>query len=334
MLAVADELLGRTRGDGIFMTDLRGVDGMLLRQAAEVSTDPEVHDPVRAARYLAQIETAAERGGFEALPDILNEVAYRRVGLALGGGDFEEAGKRMLAMPTVKDTPEAERWSRLAAQRVHRSAVDRMRSGRIEVDIARAAVDGGERYLELQMSSPEQDSESDDGVPDPFAVLDRDRMLPFAASVAAARDALFRAAGDPEDAIEALAWYRAILERRPLDGSVLEATGDLSMVTGDDEFALDCWRRLVRGAVSGSETWWKARARQIAVLLKIDPVRAGEVLAQVRVLYPDLGIEPWKTELRDLDVKIEIAIKELQASESKSDSEEEFGSDEEVSRDQ
>ncbi|MAC19096.1 MAG: hypothetical protein CMJ23_05335 [Phycisphaerae bacterium] len=334
MLAVADELLGRTRGNGIFMLDLRGVDGMLLRQAAEVSTDPEVHDTVRAARYLAQIETAAERGGFEALPDILNEVAYRRVGLALGGGDFEEAGKRMLAMPTVKDTPEAERWSRLAAQRVHRAAVDRMRSGRIEVDIARAAVDGGERYLELQMSSPEGESESDGGVQDPFAVLDRDRMLPFAASVAAARDALFRAAGDPEDAIEALAWYRAILERRPLDGSVLEATGDLSMVTGDDDLALDCWRRLVRGAVSGSETWWKARARQIAVLLKIDPVRAGEVLAQVRALYPDLGIEPWKTELRNLDVKIDIAIKEIQSSESEPDAESEFGSDEEVSRDQ
>jgi tetratricopeptide (TPR) repeat protein len=337
MLVVADELLGRSREDGIFMADLRGVDGMLLRQAAEVSTDPEVHDAVRAARYLAQIETAAERGGFDGLPDILNEVAYRRVGLALGAGDFEEAGKRMLALPMVSGTPEADRWSRLAAQRVHRSAVDRMRSGRIEVQIARAAVDGGERYLELQMASSEEDPAVEGGEGDRFLVLDRDRMLPFAASVAAARDALFRAAGDPDDAVEALAWYRAILDRRPLDGSVLEASGDLAMVTGDDEFALDCWRRLVRGAVSGSETWWKARARQISVLLKSDPVRAGEVLAQVRVLYPDLGSDPWKSELRDLDVKIDIAIEESKASEpdrDPEDGERDSGTDGEVSREQ
>ena len=83
MLEVADELLLRRRDEA---TEFAGADGMLLRQAAEVASHPEVHDTLRAARYLTQIETAAERGGFEDVPDIVNEAAYRRIGLAIGGG--------------------------------------------------------------------------------------------------------------------------------------------------------------------------------------------------------------------------------------------------------
>ena len=304
MLEVADELFSRPdRTEGIF-TDLRGLDGMLLRQAAEVATDVDVHDSERAARYLAQIELAVERGGFDDLPDMLNEVEYRRIGLALGGGDFEDATKRMQAMPVIDDSPEAARWTRLAAQRVHRAAVQRMRGGRVEVSTARAAVQAGRGYLELLAAEDEVEV---------FEVLDRQRMLPIAASVATSLDALHRATGDLEDAEEALVWYRQILERRPNDGSVLEAAGDLSTLLGDRVFALDCWRRLLRGAPDGSEIWWKARTRQIEALLVDDPVKASEVFQQLRVLYPELGPAPWRERLQSLDVEIEIALGELES---------------------
>ena len=302
MLEVADELFARPdRSEGIF-TDLRGLDGMLLRQAAEVATDVDVHDPERAARYLAQIELAVERGGFNDLPDMLNEVEYRRIGLALGGGDFEDATKRMEGMPVVEDSPEAGRWTRLSAQRVHRAAVQQMRDGRVKVATARAAVQAGRGYLELLAAEDEVEV---------FEVLDRQRMLPIAASVASSLDALYRATGDQEDAEEALVWYREILERRPNDGSVLEAAGDLATLLDDRIFALDCWRRLLRGAPDGSELWWKARTRQIEALLADDPVKASEVFQQLRVLYPDLGPNPWREQLQSLDVQIELALREL-----------------------
>ena len=303
MLEVADELFDRPdRTEGIF-TDLRGLDGMLLRQAAEVATDIDVHDAARAARYLAQIELAVERGGFDDLPDMLNEVEYRRIGLSLGAGDFEDASNRMEAMPVVEDSPEAARWTRLSAQRVHRAAVQRMRDGSVEVSTARAAVRAGRGYLELLAA--------DEGV-EVFDVLDRQRMLPIAASVASSLDALHRATGDRQDAEEAIVWYRQILERRPNDGSVLEAAGDLATLLEDREFALDCWRRLLRGAPDGSELWWKARTRQIQALLLEDPLKASEVFQQLEVLYPDLGPDPWAEQLRSLDVEIEIALRELE----------------------
>ncbi|MEE2971668.1 MAG: hypothetical protein VX672_00960, partial [Planctomycetota bacterium] len=296
MLEVADELLLRDRG---VANDFAGADGMLLRQAAEVASHPEVHDAIRAARYLAQIETAAERGGFSEVPDIVNEAAYRRIGLALGGGDYEEASVRMLAMPIDPDTPEADRWARLASQLVHRMAIDRMRGGEVRVEVARAAVRSGERHLELQAEMLEEPGA------DGFSVLDRDRMLPFAASVAAARDALYRATGRLEDGTQALVWYLAVLERRPLDGSVLEATGDLAEALGESDVALDCWRRLARGANEGGELWWKARTAQIRTLLQIEPEAAVEVFDQLRALHPDLGPEPWRSELLDLQTAVD-----------------------------
>lgn len=304
MLEVADEVLQRPDRDRGIFTDLRGLDGMLLRQGAEVSTDVDVHDPDRAARYLAQIELAVERGGFDDLPDMLNEVEYRRIGLALGGGDFEDASKRMNAMPVVEGTPEAVRWTRLAAQRVHRAAAQRMRSGRVEVDIARAAVVAGRRYLELL---------SDEAEVEVFEMLDQSRMLPIAASVATSLDALHRATADIEDGEEALRWYEAILERRPQDGSILEATAELASLLGRNDQALDCWRRLLRGAPDGSELWWKARTRQIEALLEVDPATASEVFEQLRVLYPDLGPDPWREQLLALDIRIEIALDESSA---------------------
>lgn len=301
MLEVADEVLQRPdRERGIF-TDLRGLDGMLLRQGAEVSTDVDVHDADRAARYLAQIELAVERGGFDDLPDMLNEVEYRRIGLSLGGGDFEDASKRMSAMPVVSDTPEAVRWTRLSAQRVHRAAAQRIRGGRVEVSVARAAVVAGRRYLELL---------SEEAGVDVFEMLDQSRMLPIGASVATSLDALHRATADIEDGEEALLWYEAILERRPQDGSILEATAELAGLLGRNEQALDCWRRLLRGAPDGSELWWKARTRQIEALLEEDPTTASEVFDQLRVLYPDLGPDPWREQLLALDIRIEIALAE------------------------
>jgi hypothetical protein len=313
MLTVADELLQRERdGDGIF-TDVRGLDGMLLRQAAEVASDERVHDTARAERYLEQLESALQRGALTEAPDLPNEIQYRRLGIALGDGDFEYAGRLLEQMPVAPETPEADRWARLGALRIHQSADVLIRSGPVPIDVARACADAGARYLELVGESSADDEadtpEVEDGTPrDRFAVLDRDRMLPIAARVASAQAAVFSAGGDPQDGAEALAWYRAVLERRPLEGGILEAVGRLGEAMGESEVALDAWRRLVRAAPDGTELWWTAKVGQIRTLVSTDPAGARAVFDQLQALHPELGPDPWNRDLRDLDVRIDVAL--------------------------
>ena len=91
---------------------------------------------------------------------------------------------------------------------------------------------------------------------------------------------------------------------------MLEATAELAGLLGRNDQALDCWRRLLRGAPDGSELWWKARTRQIEALLEKDPATASEVFEQLRILYPDLGPDPWREQLLALDIRIEIALAE------------------------
>ncbi len=316
MLEVADELLQRDREDDALFTDVRGLDGMLLRQAAEVASDEQVHDVTRAERYLDQLESALQRGALTEAPDLPNEIQYRRLGVALGDGDFQYAGRLLMQMPVAPDTPEAERWARLGALRIHRSADVLLRSGPVPIDIARACADAGTRYLELMGGVAENENEgggeataADDGTPvDRFAVLDRERMLQIAARVASARAAVFTAGGDPRDGAEALAWYRAVLERRPLEGGILEAVGRLGEAMGDFETALDAWRRLVRAAPDGDELWWTAKVGQIRVLIEVEPANARAVFDQLAALHPDLGPEPWNRELRDLDIRIAVVL--------------------------
>ncbi len=316
MLQVADELLERDRRDQGIFTDVRGLDGMLLRQAAEVASDEDVHESARAERYIEQLESALERGALAEVPDLPNEIQYRRLGIALGDGDFEYAGRQLGQMPIAPETPDADRWVRLGALRIHRAADALMRAGAVSIDVARAGADAGARYLDMAARTPVEGESSTggDGVDvaeagkDRFAVLDRDRMLPIAASVAAARAAVFSAGGDRTDGEEALAWYRAILERRPLDGSILEAVGRLGEALDESEVALDAWRRLVRAAPDGDERWWTAKVGQIRVLVSQDPRSAREVFDQLEALHPDLGPEPWNATLRDLDIRIDVAM--------------------------
>jgi tetratricopeptide (TPR) repeat protein len=315
MLEVADELLDRDRAGETRSVEGVGLDGLLLRQAAEVASDEDVHEVSRAERYIDRLQSAFDGGAFPDLPDLPNELQYRRLGVALGDGDFARATGLLGDMPVAAATPEASRWLRLAALRVHNAANARMRAGAVRLDVARAGAEAGTRYLELVGGRSDADGETSpssnavsDAPPDRFAVLDRERFLPIARRVADARAAMFRTGGDPFDGNEALDWYRALLERRPLDGGLLQEAAELAESLERPEVALDAWRRLVRGALDGEERWWRGKVGQIRVLVETSPATAREVFDQVRTLYPDLGSPPWNQILRELDLRIEVAI--------------------------
>ncbi|HBZ97846.1 MAG TPA: hypothetical protein DEO57_08370 [Phycisphaerales bacterium] len=59
-----------------------------------------------------------------------------------------------------------------------------------------------------------------------------------------------------------------------------------------------CWRLLVSGTASGSDSWFEARVNLLELLEELDPEHARSVLQQHLVLFPDWGPEPWGSRLR------------------------------------
>ncbi len=312
MLDVADELLERDRDGAAFFNDSRHLDAVLLRQAAEVASDEEVHDPDRANRLLDQIEEGLARGAFDDVPDLPNEIQYRRLGVAIGDQDFEYAARLLAEMPVAADTPEADRWVRLGALRVHRGTDALLAAGPVSFEVAKACATTGARYLAAiqaeKLAEESSDGSGEGAEPDRFGVLDEERLLPIGLSTAAAFERAYQLGGDLEDGQEALAWNAAILQRRPRDATALVAVGTLSEKFEEMDAALDAWRRLARAAPDGSQLWWEAKVGQIRVLSTNDPTDARAVFDQVRSLYPDLGSDAWRDTLQELDRRIDIAL--------------------------
>jgi hypothetical protein len=63
-------------------------------------------------------------------------------------------------------------------------------------------------------------------------------------------------------------------------------------------------RALVGGLPARTNPWFEAKVDQMRVLAKLDPVRARTVIDQYRTLYPDLGPEPWRTRIAEIDATV------------------------------
>ncbi|MGE3321125.1 MAG: hypothetical protein AB7K52_02570 [Phycisphaerales bacterium] len=79
----------------------------------------------------------------------------------------------------------------------------------------------------------------------------------------------------------------------------------LAEPAGDAAMALESWRVLASGLRGGSMEWFRAKYHTARLLSASDAAKALELLTQVRVLYPELGPEPWRTRLRELLSRLE-----------------------------
>lgn len=293
-LDVAKELLERDTSREAIFSDLSGLDGVLLRQALEVATHAQVADLEGAARWIAVLEVAADHGAFEGHPGLPNELGYRRLALALAGGDLVRATALLKLLPVEPEAPEADQWTSIAARRLHRAASARLALDDATADVALAVIEAGEYLLANSHDTLEE------------AVKD-ERLLPIAASVGAARHALYLANADQEHGTRALALYEAVLAERARDGSVLEAAAKLARALGNVEASLGHWRRISVAANRGSERWWAARTNILELLEMTDPAHASEVIAQHLQLYPAFGPDPWGPRIRALSDRLDVA---------------------------
>lgn len=120
------------------------------------------------------------------------------------------------------------------------------------------------------------------------------------ATIAAAATDIFRASGDPAMRDLALAMDARVLKAVPAERDALLRTAELAEGAGNAKLSLDCWRKLLVGLPQGSPEWFRARFESIRILAITDAEAARVAIAQHRVLYPDLGPEPWGSRIRDL----------------------------------
>lgn len=247
---------------------------------AALALDPP--DLVVAERALESIDSLGAIGVVEVAP-FRGELAYRRAQIALARGD-RAAAEALLAEAAAADPSLASAGDRLQ----YDSAVGAWRSVRREApdapataEAAAAAASAAERLL----------ASGADSMAGPAGAVVR-------ATCAEALQDVFRIRAERSAAERAVELLRAVLEQTPRATAEVRRLAELSEALGYLDESLGAWRTLLAGLSVGSDQWFDARVGHVRVLVRADPARAREVLAQHVTLYPDYGPEPWGPSLR------------------------------------
>ena len=260
------------------------------RRVLEVATDPNVLRMVAADSSLQillnrEVLTEVEDD------DLEDEVDYRRVLLALARDEQADA---QVIVDIICERSSESIWARLSTRRAFdRARLDREDGGAAARDAMKRIVRNGVRIL----------AESGDIA----AALQERSGLSIASAIASAASGLWFEGADVESGEQAWELYGALLEHSPRNKLFLSGRGRLAAVRGETEEALRCWRIVTAGSRSGSNDWFEARLALLEILEISDPVRAREVMAQHRVLYPEYGPAPWGAQLRDIALRMGVA---------------------------
>lgn len=260
----------------------------LSRQMLDVMLEGQAPDADRAEALIDRLEgtaaLAAQRG--VAVDDGLgDELRYRRLQVAIARGDGAkiEALADELGGAGSAYARAADRLLYLRAQRAFARDGD-------DHQAARGVVRHGLAVFEAAGG-------------DATALAARG-MIGLAEAVAAAAAAVWQATGE-----------RAMLDAaRGLDGLRLEAGRAseesirryalLSERAGEPSEVARAWGTLSAAVSAPDPRWFEARAMLIAALRASDPPAARAALDQHKALYPDLGPEPWRTRLAELDAAV------------------------------
>ena len=264
----------------------------IARQSLEVLLAPEVRATQTAASMIAALEKAAELKQFD-MREADEEISYRRLQLAM----LSERWADVEAALAPFEKPEATKlWADAALRLAVRGGEAKRRStppdaaerGAYVATIVRAAD-------AIMLRSGGLEAALGDTGPDGPA------LGQVAAILLDARTELVRSNSDAEQARKGLELAELMLKKRPNDGTLLRSGAVFAEASGNLERASDLIRSLVGGLPPRTEPWFAAKVDQLRVLAKLSPERARAVLAQYRALYPDLGPEPHRTRILDIE---------------------------------
>lgn len=259
-----------------------------IRQALDAALSVTVPDPARAERLLSLLEDAASAGGVS-LEGLEGELAFRRLQVALARGDDGAASDAAARLSAIGG-PHA----RAGDRQLYRRLVERWERTPGDTDLALRLVGVGERVL--AQFEPLEEHEGDRTVAGLLDVIAR-----------AATDVwLAEGAEEPDDSMRdvAIRADRRLIELGMQSASSLRRLARASESAGDLDTALRSWTTLMSGLREGASGWFEARVESIRVLAKVDREAARAALDQHRVLYPDLGPEPWRERFVELESSV------------------------------
>lgn len=261
------------------------------RRIAEAAMAMSVPDADRAERALDVLVSLISAGLIEG-EELRAEVMFRRAQVAI------ERGDEALASSLVEElSGQSETLASAGRRMVYRHALNtwrRLRRGDAGSDGALAAA----RRVVLHGLPLVEELASGEGVVRDAGVV----SLCLAVGDASADLAL--EGGDRDRGALAMTLYRRVLEGHPSLAATHRRHAAVAEMLGRYEDALSSWRTLLAGLESGSAEWFEAKSHQVRVLERVDVARAREVLAQLAVLYPGFGPEPWSKELAAMHARL------------------------------
>lgn len=288
-LSVAEPLLDESRRS--FNTDDADATARTLTTARRVvdcllkAPDP---DPRRIRRAHDLLTNMIARG-VAVPPGLLAEIEYRSVQIALLENDWpatEAARDRLRDLdPALAAAAERAIYQRSA-------------------DLFRESSASNPDHLELAHTVLRLGRDVIDHLP----AADADPIHPAVATlysnVATAASTIYAATNDAAAGTTASELFATLIAAHPTDSNFLRASAMHAQQAGDAAAALAAWRGLLAGLPQGSDDWFDAKCHVIDLLIDADHDAARAALEQHRILFPDLGPEPWRTRLLDLEQRL------------------------------
>ena len=244
-------------------------------------SSPDADRAERAMQILMDVANLNEVDLSEYEPELL----FRRAQIALARDDDELADQLIEQLRTIGGV-----FAESADSVMYNRALDRWRRDQADVDWARLIVKYG--------SSLVGRFGSDTGA------LQRPQVVSLHLQVAGAAEAVWEQESDESMRDLALRLDEAVLAAFPRNETSLRRIARLSDAIGDPERALEAWRILLTAYAPDTDDWFEARYQTIRLLAETEPARARTVLQQFRLLHPSYGPEPWASQIRAVDERL------------------------------
>lgn len=273
----------------------------VTRQLLDALLSVPTPDVARAKAVLNDLKAVVDFNS-AALQGVEDELAYRRLQIALASGDVREAetlAEKLNAWTGTGAEAKASRFAAAAQRSLYVRAADRYRAlpardwslpaPAARQELAREVLKYGRRVLEQFGASPDAG--------DPAVAT----LMGVVASAA-----LDVAGDNPNDELLKLAVKldTLVTTAQPTNADALRRLALSAELTGDRQKALDLWRTLSSGYEAGSPAFFEAKYNTIRLLEMASRLAAAKAMAQHAVLYPEYGPEPWGSKLKQMHEKL------------------------------
>ena len=255
------------------------------RRALEVLLSRGISRITEARATLDRLRTAGASRLLD-LTDYQNELQYRQFQIYLLSGKYDDATG--LCDVIWEDDPGGRFASAAIRELISRDLQDyhAFPNDAGSTDALKRIVTYGKRLLLLKGDEPDYTNAD---------------VISIVAAVAEASQAL-RKRGYERDQLhdETVKMYAKLLEAQPTNYQFLKANAELAEEDGHLDEALGHWRGALTRLNPSDIRWYEAKYHLIRVLLKVDPVRAKEVIKQHELLNPSYGPSPWGERIAQL----------------------------------